>query len=946
MARNKSYHRAEQEIEEARRSGAIILALSGIGLIELPEAVSQLTWLDSLDIAYNKLTAVPEMIGKLTRLTSLSLDSNEFTTVPNSIFQLTKLQSLNLSRNQLTLIPEAIGQLTHLQWLSLSHNQLTTIPEAISQLTQLKTLNLSYNQLTDISFPLTQLKRLERLDLNGNPLNPELAAANKEGLDAVKAYLLAKARAQIRLNEAKLILIGEGEVGKTCLMDAFEGKDWQEHTTTHGIEIRTITATDMDSSQEITLNGWDFGGQRVYRPTHQLFFSSPAVYLVVWKPREGPQQGFVKEWIKLIKHREPEAKILVVATHGGPQQRQPDIDRQELWDLFGKETVLDFFFVDSKPDENGQRRGINKLKQAIARVAANLPEMGREVPKSFQKARQALAKTGKAYLSRDDVYKICRQHGMNNAVANLFTIISHRLGHLIHYQHDPALRDIVILKPDWLATAISFVLDDEETRANQGLIPFARLSQLWDDPARDAADRYPADLHPIFLRLMERFDLSYRVAGLPAKNENNGTSLIAQLVPDNRPEMRLAAAWPSAPAPGDTQQMQICQIVDDKGQSAPAEGLFYQLIVRLHQYSLGRAHYDDSIHWQRGLVLDDDYNGMARLDYKGNDVHIAVRAPYPEGFLHRLTGDVKYLVESFWEGLRCDVMVPCIQPCGKNAPGTGLYEVGKLIDSKRKNRPDYPCPVCHEWQPIDSLLRNAPAARPLPTHVIDNRAVLAEVRKLHGRFDQVDKRQAVLLSQNDANYNSLIQLFTDEAKEGPRLFSFIPVDRSNFNPKKWIRAKFRLTLWCEHSRLPLPSLNEPGSKKGVYEIELTREWFKKAGPYLKFLTGTLSLALPVASSAIKFDLNDNAYEAIEEQLDLSRNIISATLGEGAEIGKLMGTADSTALEHGESIRAEGGALRELHTLLKDKDPSFGGLVRVRNKRQEFLWVHPQFEGEY
>jgi GTPase SAR1 family protein len=97
------------------------------------------------------------------------------------------------------------------------------------------------------------------------------------------------------------------------------------------------------TGQEITLNGWDFGGQRVYRPTHQLFFSSPAIYLVVWKPREGPQQGFVKEWLKLIKHREPDAKILVVATHGGPQQRQPDIDRQEIWDLFGKETVVELF---------------------------------------------------------------------------------------------------------------------------------------------------------------------------------------------------------------------------------------------------------------------------------------------------------------------------------------------------------------------------------------------------------------------------------------------------------------------------------------------------------------------------------------------------------------------------------------------------------------------------
>ena len=36
------------------------------------------------------------------------------------------------------------------------------------------------------------------------------------------------------------------------------------------------------------------------------------------------------------------------------------------------------------------------------------------------------------------------------------------------------------------------------------------------------------------------------------------------------------------------------------------------------------------------------------------------RAPYPERFLAMLTEEVKYLVESFWEGLRCDVMVPCI----------------------------------------------------------------------------------------------------------------------------------------------------------------------------------------------------------------------------------------------------------------------------------------------
>src|SRR5260221_7161581 len=156
-------------------------------------------------------------------------------------------------------------------------------------------------------------------------------------------------------------------------MDALLDKKWQDHLSTHGIEIQQIKVTEPITNTKITLNGWDFGGQRVYRPTHQLFFSAPAVYLVVWKPREGSQQGFVKEWIKLVKHREPDAKILVVATHGGPGARQPDIDRQEIWDLFGKEMVIDFFHVDSCPPNEdkatgkrtGECKGIKKLKEAI-----------------------------------------------------------------------------------------------------------------------------------------------------------------------------------------------------------------------------------------------------------------------------------------------------------------------------------------------------------------------------------------------------------------------------------------------------------------------------------------------------------------------------------------------------------------------------------------------------
>lgn len=40
----------------------------------------------------------------------------------------------------------------------------------------------------------------------------------------------------------------------------------------------------------------------------------------------------------------------------------------------------------------------------------------------------------------------------------------------------------------------------------------------------------------------------------------------------------------------------------------------------------------------------------------------------------------------------------------------------------------------------------------------------------------------------------------------------------------------------------------------------------------------------------------------------------------------------------------GELLRYLHARIREKDPTFGGLVRVRN-RGRYLWVHPRFEAE-
>lgn len=947
------------------------LNLSGNQLTVLVEPLGQLTQLRELDLSGNRLEALPESLGKLTQLRELDLSGNPLKELPKSVGQLTQLESLDVCGTKMSALPEWLCQLTQLQSLGLGYfnNQaspISQLPSAIGEINTLWVINAIGCQLVDLPTSLGNSDTLTTINLENNPLNPELAAAYKEGLDSLKRYLRAKAGAQVVLNEAKLILIGEGEVGKSALLGALRGDEWVEkRDSTHGIEIKPVKVTNPTGTTEITLNGWDFGGQRVYRPTHQLFFSAPAVYLVAWKPREGPQQGFVKEWIKLVKHREPEAKILVVATHGGPGTRQPDIDRQELWDLFGKETVVDFFHVQSRPPKlnkkTGKRTGtgvgIKELRETIARVAASLPEVGRTVPKHWQEAREKLRRCKEAYLPLERVFAICKEHKIEEDDARLLLRICRRVGDLIHYEHDPLLKDIVVLKPDWLATAMSFVLDDEETRqVGHGLVSSEKLSQLWHNEKKPKENRYAAKLHPVFLRLMERFDLSYRVAET-GKSDGDCTSLIAQLVPDVRPDP--VPSWAATATAGDEEQVQICRIVDTtNNQSANAEGLFYQLIVRLHKYSLGRADYSKSSHWQRGLVLEDDTGARAFLEHVGNDVRITVRSPYPERFLAALTYEVKWLVEDFWKGMRCEVTVPCLTNLPNAERCKGLFEVGKLLENKKRGRPEQPCQICNEWQSIEALLHNAPAARPNPmvellTNFTQMMRMLEGVRQqlgtqqaqIIGRFDNLDATSKELVSKVEAAYSGLMHTLLDEAKEGPRLFSFEPVEPGFLDRPKWMSAKFKLTLWCEHSRRPLWHYSN-GTQAGVYTIDLPRDWLVKAAPFLKIVSSTLGLVLPVVAATAKVALPEADYKGIEAQLALGKATAESLLKGGGQVGEWLSKDDDLDLAPGSEIRAHGGTLRQLHAWLKEKDPTFGGLVRVQNKRQEFLWVHPQFEKEY
>ncbi|MHA2007379.1 MAG: leucine-rich repeat domain-containing protein [Promethearchaeota archaeon] len=128
----------------------IKLNICGKNLNYLPESISQLKLLQTLDLRNNNLTKLPESIGILEFLEELILHDNALKSIPESIGNLKNLGILHLDNNELTTLPDTICNLKTRSPIGLTNNKIGSLSEKILKY-------YSYNREYD-------------LDLVGNPI--------------------------------------------------------------------------------------------------------------------------------------------------------------------------------------------------------------------------------------------------------------------------------------------------------------------------------------------------------------------------------------------------------------------------------------------------------------------------------------------------------------------------------------------------------------------------------------------------------------------------------------------------------------------------------------------------------------------------------------------------------------------------------------------------------
>ena len=885
------------------------LDIDGNQLTELPAEIGQLTKLDTLWASGNELTWLPPEIGQLTSLQKLWMTDNKLSSLPREIGSLAILDTMDLSRNRLTSLPPEIGELINLQTLRLSGNQLDALPAEIGQLGNLVQLDLDSNQLTSLPWQLADRLTVGlQLKVNSNPLDGSLPEVVARGAVALATYLQSLENA-VRQYDAKLLLVGEGNVGKTSLVAALAGAPFIEgRNTTHGIEISPIKFRHPSHDIDMTLRAWDFGGQDVYRVTHQFFLSRRGLYIVVWNPREGQGQGQVVDWLRRIRLRtNRDACIILVATHCA--ERLPELDYQAL------EKAFRGILVGNAEVDNRTGSGIPELRKSIAQQAAKLPRMGQLISPRWVAARDKILARAKTepQIRYEQFARICKRHGVTGREILTLAQLMHDLGYIIYYNEDEGLKDIVVLNPEWLTKAISYVLEDKLTREAGGTLDHRRLREIWQD--RKEGPTYPARYHPYFLRLMEKFDISYRSDG------DEYRSLVAQLVPYKRPLL----PWHLTESSAKTRKLAlVCRI------SEPAPGLIPWLTVRHHRASTG-------LYWRRGVFLRHPisaYASEALLELRDDtELYLEVRAPSPDLYFNSLRDSIEDLIIARWPGLSHKLFIPCPGWAAEYSACPGQFSLEALLRLRERGKlTSVPCMECTESYEISLLLTGfSTQDKPLLTK-------LDEMHEQLGRVESSVLRAEGHSAEIAQSVRRVLRIVSTEVTDCPRLFT---LDREAPEWRKRLRFDqyhYRITLWCEHPGYWHPWL--PAS----YELDPPKEWAAKIGPYAVLVFKTLQLVIPLTMSTVDVLLPPDQLLRARSYLQLMRTIVSELpdkLEEDQREGSVSGIGSQLT-------PAEGKALRALRVLLFKHDQlrEFGGLRRVTTPSGDFAWVCPDHYIEY
>ena len=763
---------------------------------------------------------------------------------------LVNLEFLNLSGNQ---VGEAGGvaigtNLKKVNHLNLPGNQVGDkgAKAIATNLTKLRWINLSRNQLERVPRELGELPRLLRLDLSHNERLPFSWELLEEMDSATKQeFIRTWERDQFDRFEAKLMIIGFGKVGKTCLSRALRDLDFEHQKQgTTGVDIADWDTKKTGASKKINFKIWDFEGQEIHHQTHQHFFMThQSLYLLTVNGRSHLNHTQIQDLLDSVYQRAPNTRVLIVATEC--EDNEPEFDAGVIHERARSLLPGEHFFfrVGCK-----NKKGIKELRARIVELAFELgivPQKWHRRYQAVERAIEARRKDQVPIMTYQDLKALVLENKFSESQVEVVVRMMAEMGVLTHFRNAAGfdLKNALVLKPQWLTKAISVALDAPELVESQGVMEREVFDDKWN---RDPVFR---NHHHFFFQCMRQFHLCY-----PSSNDQ--IDLVPLRFPARRPQ-HIPWRLQTETARQRTLEYRFLEIT-------PPSGLMGRFIVQTHHW-IDPGEERRGLFWRNGTFLrrtdpwGDVQEALCEYSQEGRWLRITARGNYPLTFIQALEPYARELFQ-FFRQLKPAVerYISCIREDGSPCPG--FHSVDDVIDLEKDNLPVRCRKGKHRVAP-ETLLRGV-------VRDLQDSEILVRLRALEQKGTR-DKEEILNMLFN------LAQSIDRESHETiPKYFTLTPAD--GFKWKNLTKLRLKVTFYCE------------GNPHHLWDYEkvlaFDKSWVVRAAPWLRTALSILKFVVPGINL-----LDSQAGDPLDAQLQ--------------PMGELVKTIDSMEVETPHSLDA-------------------------------------------
>ena len=149
------------------------------------------------------------------------------------------------------------------------------------------------------------------------------------------------------MNKIKLILVGEGAVGKTSIISQYmENKFSEEYVMTVGND-KIIKELEIEN-EKINLEIWDTPGQKEYNAVNKIFMKNAKIAIIVYSIIDKNSFNHLNDWIENVKKVNKNNEVIIGIAANKSDLFEEQLVSKEEGENFAKEKNLSFFETSAK----------------------------------------------------------------------------------------------------------------------------------------------------------------------------------------------------------------------------------------------------------------------------------------------------------------------------------------------------------------------------------------------------------------------------------------------------------------------------------------------------------------------------------------------------------------------------------------------------------------------